>query len=75
MIKLKDILKEVWELRKERYKVTLSDGSIIDVKLNRGTGKQGIYKVIGEEIEAGRFPKEIKVTKIESKASRPTLIK
>ena len=73
MIKLINILKESWDLNKERYKVTLSDGSEIDVKLKDGTGKKGVYKAIEEEITLGRFPKGTHIKKIESKASRPTL--
>jgi len=72
--KLKESVNEAtWDVSNERFKVTLTDGSEIDVKLKEGTGEDGVYRAIAKEIAAGRVSNTIKIKTIEAKASRPTL--
>ena len=71
--KLESVNEATWDVSNERFKVTLTDGSEIDVKLKEGTGEDGVYRAIAKEIAAGRVSNTIKIKTIEAKASRPTL--
>jgi hypothetical protein len=58
-------LNEVWSTGLERYKVILSDGKEIDVKVKEGEGLKAVEKLLNEE--------GLEFEKIIKKASRSTL--